>query len=174
MQMTLSNFLFSSRANCQDGHFEVQIFASHRVVEVKFHGIVCKRSRDTLEDVPGAIAQAHSLTKADFKPFGEGLAADCDHRIGVKLAIGILGFGNYLKRVAQFGAGQWLFEPGDDVAVTMQVFQQVLFNFFAIHIDIVRNLNDVIVLDSIQCFFFHFSPFSRRERPPAPHDYNRL
>ena len=37
MQVTLSDFLFSSRANCQDGHFEVQILTSHRVVEVKFH-----------------------------------------------------------------------------------------------------------------------------------------
>ncbi len=46
-------------------------------------------------------------------------------QLGKKLAVGILGFGNHLKRVAQFGAGQGLFKTGDDVAVTVQVFQQV-------------------------------------------------
>jgi len=124
--------------------------------------------------VPGCVAQAHSLTEADLEIRGEGFPADRDDRIWVKLSISILRFGNNFKRVANFCSGQRLFKPGDDVAVTMQVLKQVRFNFFAVHIEVVSNLNDVIVLNSIQCLFFHFSPFSMRGSPPAKHDYNRL
>ena len=71
MQMSGSLFFFCRGANRKDGHFEVQVLASHWVVEVELNAVFRKRGSDTLKDMPGGIAQAHRLTKVNLKISGE-------------------------------------------------------------------------------------------------------